>query len=111
MAAIIVLILVQIGIVWLTVRLFGRTLFSLIIAILAVLNLCPWFTPYESAKPFLLGQPWWLTLWMGVSILLLVMLYIRLFRVQDRHGRDNLKDLWDEVRALRNRAADYHDHA
>ena len=110
MVPIITLILVQIGILWLTMRHFGRTLFSLLIAILAVLNLCPWFTPYESAKPFLLGQPWWLSLWMGISGLLIVMLYIRLFRVQDRHGKDNLEDLWKRVRAVRDRE-DEHSHA
>ena len=101
MAPIIVLVLVQIGILWLTMRQFGRTFLSATIAILAVLNLLPWFTPYQKAQPFLLGQPWWLTVWMGISILLLVLLYIRLFRMQDRHGTVHLEELWDKVRTAR----------
>ncbi len=102
MAPIIVLILVQIGIIWLTLRQFGNSSLSVLIAILGVLNLCPWFTPYDTAEPFLLGQPWWLTLWMVLSLILLILLYIRLFRVKNLHDSADLEDLWNTVRTQRN---------
>ena len=98
MVPVFILVLVQIGILWLTVRQFGRNLLSVVIAVLAVLNLCPWYAPYETAEPFLFGHPWWLTLWLGLSILLVVLLYVRLFRMRDRQGTDDLQVLWERIR-------------
>lgn len=104
MAPIIVLILIQAGILWLTFRQFGRNGMSLLIAVLAVLTLCPWFTPYETAEPFILGQPWWLTVWMALWVLLVVLMYIRLFRTRDRHGTAaDLEEMWKEVTAAKQR--------
>jgi len=98
MIPVIILILIQTGLLWLTIRQFGRSVLSVVIAILAVLNLCPWYTPYETAEPFILGQPWWLSLWFALSILLVLLLYLRLFRMRDRQGTDDLPVLWKKIR-------------
>ena len=98
MIPVIILVLVQAGVIWLTFKQLGRSYLSLAIAVLAVLNVCPWFTPYKTAEPFFLGQPWWLSLWMICALALLVLLYIRLFRIKDRRGDEDLPEMWEKVR-------------
>lgn len=99
MGIIIVLVLVQAGILWLTIKQFGKNVLSVLIAILALINLCPWFVPYNSIEPFILGHPWWITVWLFLSVMLLFLLYIRLFHISDKHKTDILPDLWEKVRS------------
>ena len=99
MVPVIIIVLVQAGILWLTIRQFGFNLLAVVIAVLAVLHLCPWYTTYETAEPFILGQPWWLSLWMGLSIVLLILLYVRMFWVKDKEGTEDLPAIWEKVRA------------
>ena len=96
---VIIIVLVQIGLLWLTIRQFGRNTLSVAIAILGVLNLCPWYTPYETAQPFIFGQPWWLSLWFALSFLLVILLYIRLFRMKGEKGTGDLQALWEKIRS------------
>ncbi|MFC2075915.1 hypothetical protein ACFLT7_02405 [candidate division KSB1 bacterium] len=98
MIPVIILVLLQVGVLWLVFRQLGRNLMSVAIAVLAVLNACPWFTTYETAEPFFLGQPWWLSVWMISAVALLVLLYIRLFRMSDKQGTEDLPELWARVR-------------
>ena len=84
---------------WLAYGQFGRNVLSTVIAVLAVLNLCPWFAPYQTAQPFLLGHPWWLAVWFLLSFLLFLLLYVRLFYLEDRDGMDDLPVIWERLRA------------